>query len=367
MDRYSAGNVVFRRAVLQDDAALRAMLRENSMDSWAALTLEREPTYFAGENLMGESMAVVAHKADAPEQTVGMYNCAYLPVHIDGKPTRAGYLGGLRVNLPFRHRPSILKNGFASIRYIGQDCGTFFTSVGSENAIARRLLEGRAKGMPVYRPEGELETLAVSVRHARSSSTLQQAVPADIPALVAFSNQQAAAYQFSPVLTESWLRGLSGDKGLRLSDFWLLKNGSEVRGCLAVWDQRAFKQTVARGYRFPLGTLRRTYNLWARATGRVQLPAFGRRLEQAFLAFVAFDASADSVILDALREGLDKVRQKNAEAGVLGLSVCNPLLARLKRAVPASIYRTCIETVALAGQPMVQLDGRAPQPEVAIL
>jgi hypothetical protein len=99
----------------------------------------------------------------------------------------------------------------------------------------------------------------------------------------------------------------------------------------------------------------------------VQLPALGHQLEQAFLAFVAFDASADSVILDAVREGLDKVRQRKAMAGILGLSVCNPLLARLKRAVPASVYRTRIETVTLPGQPSPQLDGRVPQPEVAIL
>ena len=367
MDRYQAGNVVFRRAAWQDDAALRAMLRENAMDSWVALTLEREPSYFAGESLMGESMAVIAHTADAPEQTVGMYHCACLPVHIDGKPARAGYLGGLRVNRSFRHQLRIVKNGFASIRHLGPDCGMFFTSVASQNAVARRLLDARLKGMPSYRPAGDIETLAISVRHGRSSDVLQQAVPADIPALVEFTNRQFAAYQFSPALTESWLRELTGGNGLRLSDFWLLKNGPKVCGCLAVWDQRAFKQTVARGYRFPLGLLRGTYNLWAGAAGRVQLPALGKQLEHAFLAFVAFDTSAEEIVLDAVREGLDRVRERNAKVGILGLSVCNPLLARLKRAVPASVYRTSIETVALPGQHLPQLDGRAPQPEVAIL
>jgi hypothetical protein len=312
-------------------------------------------------------MAVIAHKADAPEQMVGMYSCTYLPVHIDGKPTQAGYLGGLRVNPSFRRRPSVLKNGFASIQHIGQDCGTFFTSVATENVVARRILERRLKGMPTYRLEGDLETLAISVRHGRSSGILQQAVPADIPALVDFSNRQFAAYQFSPVLTESWLRGLTGDNGLRLSDFWLFKNGPEVCGCLAVWDQRAFKQTVARGYRFPLGLLRGAYNLWAGAVGRVQLPGLGEQLEHAFLAFVAVDDAVGGTALDVVREGLDRVRDRNASAGVLGLSVRNPLLARLKRVMPASVYRTCIETVALPGQPLPQLGGRAPQPEVAIL
>lgn len=367
MDSFQAGNVVFRRAASQDDAALRAMLRENAMDSWVAMSLEREPSYFGGDNLMGESGAVIAHRADAPEHIVGMYNYALLPVHVDGKPVQAAYLGGLRVQPSFRHKLGILKHGFASISHLGPECGVWFTSVASENAAARRLLEKRLNGMPVYRPEGEVETLAIAVRQACSSGLLQPAVPADIPALAEFSNRRSSAYQFSPVLTESWLRGLGGEKGLRLSDFWLLKNGREVCGCLAVWDQRAFKQTVARAYRFPLGLLRPAYNLWAGAAGRIQLPAPGRRLEQVFLSFVAFDDSVEHVVLDAVREGLAKVRDKNAAAGVVGFSTRNPLLTKLKNTMPFNTYRTCIETVTLLGQSMPELDGRAPQPEVALL
>ncbi len=358
---------MYRRAAPQDDAALRAMLRENAMDSWVVMSLEREPYYFGGDNLMGESGAVIAHRADVPERTVGMYNYALLTVHVDGKPVQAAYLGGLRVQLSFRHKLGILKHGFASIPHLAPGRGVYFTSVASENGAARRLLEKRLNGMPLYRPEGEVETLAIAVRQARSSGLLQPAVPADIPALVEFSNRQSSAYQFSPVLSEAWLQGLTGEKGLRLSDFWLLKNGREVRGCLAVWDQRAFKQTVARAYRFPLGLLRPAYNLWAGTAGRIQLPASGRRLEQAFLSFVAFDDSVENVMLDAVREGLAKVSDKNAVAGVVGFSTHNPLLARLKNAMPFNVYRTCIESVALPGQSMPELDGRATQPEVALL
>ncbi len=367
MDSYQTGNIIYRRAAAQDDAALRAMLRENAMDSWIVMSLERESCYFDGDNLMGESGVVIAHRADVSEHSVGMYNYALLPVHVDGKPVQAAYLGGLRVQPSFRHKLSILKHGFASIKHLGPECAEFFTSVASENAPARRLLEKRLKGMPLYRPVGEMETLAIAVRQARSSGLLQPAVAADIPALVEFCHRQSSVYQFSPVVTELWLRGLTGEKGLRLSDFWLLKDGRGVCGCLAVWDQRAFKQTVARAYRFPLDLLRPAYNLWAGVAGHVKLPAPGQRLEQVFLSFVAFDDSVENVMVEAVREGLARVRDKNATVGVVGFSTCNPLLAKLKNAMPFNAYRTCIESVSLAGHSLPQLDGRAPQPEVALL
>jgi hypothetical protein len=316
---------------------------------------------------MGESMAVVAHEEETRQQLVGMYHCTLLPVHVDGQPAQAVYLGGLRVQAAYRNKLRIIRHGFASISRHVQHRGVFFTSVASENVVARRLLERRLRGMPIYRQTGEMETLAIAVQQARSSRLLQQATLADIPALVEFSNRQASGFQFSPVLSESWLRGLSGGKGLRLSDFWLLKDGTDVHGCLAVWDQRVYKQTVARGYRFPLGALRPAYNVWAGLAGRIQLPAPGRQLEQAFLSFVAFDAFAETVALGALREGVGKVREKGAKAAVLGLSVSNPLREIVKGAMPFHAYRTCIETVTLSGQAMHPLDGRSPQPEVALL
>ena len=367
---YNAGGIVYRRARLADDADLRATLRDNAMNSWVALTLEREPSFFEGEGLMGESVAVIARKETPPYSAVGMYSCAFLPVHVNGKPECVGYLGGLRVNRPYRRRPRIVKNGFASIHALVPNQGTvpfWFTTVGRENSRARRLLEASLVGMPVYRQVGVLETLAIATRQGRERGLLQRAVPKDIDGLADFYNLQAARHQFAPVLTEEWLRGLSNGKGLGLNDFWLVKDGPEIRGCLAVWDQRALKQTVARGYRFPLNALRRPYNVWASATGRVKLPAPGKALEQVYLAFVAFDERADDVAVDAVREGLIKARDKGAAAGVLGLAETNPLAGKLKAAFSAHSYHTCIETVSWHDDPEPKLDGRAPQQEVALL
>jgi hypothetical protein len=369
-ETYRSGGVLFRKALTGDNERLKATLRDNAMDSWVRLSFEREPSYFDGVALMGKSCTVMACDENQFNSIVGMYSCEYLPVHVNGASDYVGYLGGLRVNRQYRHKVRILKSGFASIPHLAPVPGAapfWFTSVASENTPARRLLEAGLKGMPVYRPLGVMETLAFNTRQGKLHGLLQQAVPGDIPAMVDFFNRQAARYQFSPVLTQEWLMALSGDKGLTLGDFWLAKDGADIRACLAIWDQRAFKQTVSRGYRFPLDAFRGAYNLYAGATGRVKLPAVGKKLEQVFLSFVAVDNPESTLSLQIVREGLAHAWEKGAEVGILGLSVENPLAAILKRTLTPSVYRTCIETVSLPDGLEPMLNGSPPQPEVAVL
>jgi len=367
---FRAGGILFRPATPEDDAELRALLRDNDMDSWVNLAFEREPSFFDGENLTGKSAAVIALDEKMPQFPVGMYTCSVLPVCINGRAERAGYLGGLRVSRNYRRRIRVLKNGFASIPALlpeQQNLPCWFTSVGEENSKARRILEADLEGMPRYRFAGAMETLAFSSRQAKSSGLLQRATIKDVPALVRFFNQQAGSYQFSSVLDEAWLLTLNGKHGLSLEDFLLFKDGGELLGCMAVWDQRKFKQTVVRGYRFPLNKFRGAYNLFARARGRNILPAAGAKLEQAFLSFFALDSRHHGVAVDIVREGLSRIAEKSASIACLGLSDRNPLTEVLKTALHADCYRTRIETVSWPGDSLPELDGRPVQPEVAVL
>jgi hypothetical protein len=365
---FSAAGVTYQKADFDDDHAIRQLLRRNDMDSWARMSIEREPSFFRGENLMGRSSAVIARMSNSPQQVVGMYGMAEQQTHVDGRPTDTAYLGALRVNPEYRHKLRILKNGFASARALsGVDRLTTFTSVASENLAARRLLEANLRGMPCYTPVGDIESMGFSTSQGKSGGLLQSAVAADIPALVEFFNSAASSYQFAPVLSRQWLESLTDSIGLRLSDFWLLKNGPDIRGCVAIWDQRSFKQIVARGYRFPLNLLRRSYNLYARLTDRLVLPRPGKELEQVFLSFFALDAKATDHANEVLREALMIARHKGARVGTLGLSVQNPLCSRLRENLRASLYRARIETVHWPDRAAPVLDGRPPQPEVSLL
>jgi len=367
---FRAGGVVFRRALLGDDEKLKSALRENTMDSWVRLSLEREPSYFDGESLMGKSFTVMACDENQLDSMVGMYSCAFLPVHVNGVTKYMGYLGGLRVNQEYRYKVRILKYGYKSITHIVPNQGNenfWFTSVASENTYARRLLEAGLKGMPIYRSVGTMETLACDTRQGKLQGLMQPAELQDVPRLVEYYNQIAMRYQFSPVLTKEWLLNLNGKKGLSLGDFWLAKDDAGIHGCLAIWDQRAFKQTIPRGYRFPLNLFRRAYNLYACATGRVKLPAQGEALEQVFLSFVAIDNLTGDFPLKIIKEGLARAREKGAKVGIIGISDKNPLAEILKSKLKPTIYRTQIETVSWPKNPQPVLNGCPVQPEVAVL
>jgi hypothetical protein len=299
-----------------------------------------------------------------------MYVYATLPVHLNGQGGEVGYLAGLRVDPAFRHRIRILKHGFASMEVLfsGAAMNTVcFTSIAHDNRPARRLLEANLKCMPTYRSAGDLETLAISTAHGQCSNRLRQATTHDIPTLVEFYNRQAKAYQFSPFLTESWLGNLTAAQGLQLSDFWILESDGTIHGCLALWDQRAFKQSVIGGYRFPLNRLRRFYNLWAILTGRLRLPPVGTRLEAVFIAFMAFDRQGDPFVIEALRHVLAVLREQGVVMGVLGISPLSPVRDRLHTHLSPTVYRTRIYTVSWTGQPRPCLNHLRPQPEVALL
>jgi hypothetical protein len=221
--------------------------------------------------------------------------------------------------------------------------------------------------MPRYSPIGAVETLVISTRRAKRSGLLRQATPEDIPALVDFHGSQAAGYQFSPCLSETWLQGLSGANGLRIGDFWLLEGDGGLLGCFALWDQRAFKQTVVNGYRFPLGYLRNIHNLIAINSGKPSLPKTGAALESVFIAFFACARAASDSAVDMVREALYLVKQRGARLGVIGLSGQNPLLPTLRSTLRPVVYNTCIEGVALEETPAFTPDRRPPQPEIAVL
>jgi len=84
----------FRLATEADDDLLRSILRDNAMPTWVDMAIAREPSFFAGKNLFGEDWAVVAEEKG---DVIGIYTASVLPLHIDGRPERLGYLGGLRV------------------------------------------------------------------------------------------------------------------------------------------------------------------------------------------------------------------------------------------------------------------------------
>lgn len=345
----------FRLAGPDDDACLRALLRENGVPTWVEMSMEYEPSYFAAHDWFGRDWAVLAEERGA---TVGMYSAGIKPVHLDGRAERIGYLGGLRVRAPFRRRIRHVRGGYASIAQLAPERGTrdwWFTVVSAENDNARRLLEAGVRGLPAYHALGDYLTLALPTARAQRNGAWRSARADETAALVAFHNAQAARLQLSPVLDAALVARIG------LEHFRVHERGGALAGVVALWDQRAFKQIVARRYRAPLGSLIPLYNLAARLTRRIPLPRTGGALAQCHLAFLALDATA-------ARDGLALVRDLLAHCttpvAALGLHAGHALIGQL---APLRPLRYPARVYAVADGAAPTLDARPVQPEVALL
>ena len=340
-------------ATMADDAELRALLRDNAMPSWVSISLEREPSFFAGIDRFGTDHAAIARHDGA---TVGMYWCAEHRIHRNGEPATVGYLAGLRVHPAYRHRLRVLREGYDSIGKLAATPPPFwYTTIAAGNLPARRLLEANLHGMPRYTPIGELVTLALPRDRGRRLGRWRAAQAAELDDLCATHNTHARRYQLAPTLG----REQALATGAR---FFVAPDGGDFGGTMALWNQQAYKQAVARAYRRPLALALPLYNAWARLSRRVPLPRLGRPLDQSYMAFFANASTEAGEVVPLVRDALAHCA---TEVMTLGLGATHPALPALCRAFKPLTYRSIVYAVSFAEAP--EFDARPVQPEVAIL
>ncbi|MFO1404626.1 MAG: hypothetical protein U1E96_08595 [Azonexus sp.] len=345
----------FAPATPDDDSQLRALLRENGMASWVTMAVEREPSFFAGMNRFGVDHAVIARDGD---RAVGMFVRSDHPVHWNGHPARTGYLGALRIDAAYRRRVGALREGYRAAFAAGDASGSGFcyTCVASENRAARRLLEAHLKGLPQYIQAGEVIALAMPRIRGRALGLWHPMHPDEGAAVCALHNAAAAARQFAPVLDPTTMTATG-------AEFHVCRDSAgKPAACMALWNQHAYKQVVARAYRQPLATLRPLYNLFAGACRKVTLPRPGQPVEQTYLAFLAADKKRAPTLSELIADALAKC---STAVLTLGVSASDPGLPEIVARFRPSSYRMTVYTVAYSDPP--RLDGRPVQPEIAVL
>ncbi|MEA3456503.1 MAG: hypothetical protein U9R26_08325 [Campylobacterota bacterium] len=371
MTLYRVDGIAYRVATKLDEPVLKKLLGENSMHSWVNITLRREPNYFDADNLMGESVTVIAHKQDNKKTIIGMYSCTLFKLFFRGKEESIVYLNSLRVNPDFRHKIRFLKEGFVSIGKLIPFRATLpfmFTSIASENFSAKRVLESNMKGMPRYVPLAKMSTFTFTANRARINGLCQKAGRSDINSIARFYNQCLQNCDFAPVMSKSWLTALDGSKGLRIEDFYLVKSREgEIKAVFALWDQRKIKQVVIESYKPPLDKFRFLYNIYAKISGGIPLPKEGSSLEQIFIAFFATLSKERQWIVEILKEASMLTAEKDAALCTIGFASGNPICTLMRDALQAKEYQTDIEAVFLSGSAKKEIDVSNIQPEIALL
>jgi len=344
-----------RLATRGDDTVLREFLRGHGMAAWVEMTIEREPSFFAGRDFGGEEWAVIAEEKT---DIVGMYSAALRPMHVNGRRERLGYLGGLRVSPKYRHRIRYLRQGYASIRTLTPAPATlpwWFTVIAADNVAARKLLEAGVPGLPTYHPLGDYVTYALPASRGERRKMWRRAEEGEVDTLVAFYNAQASRFNLTPVLDGALVRRVGVDH------FYIVERRGVLQGVAALWDQRSFKQIVAARYRRPIGSLLPMYNLYAKLGRRIPLPREGHALDHTFVAFLAFGDDVGPERGLAMRDLLSHCKTPIASVGVHAANSLNETLMRLK---PVR-YRSRVYGVAF--EPGAPISDRPIQPEAALL
>ena len=367
----SHGNLVFAVAGPADEPDIRRLLRENALGGRIALSLEREPDAFAADFGLARSHAFIIARDRATGTAVGLCERSVRDAFVDGEVRRLPYLGALRIAPGCRHRIAVLKGGFAAIRALLDDPADLpfaLTSITADNTAARRLLCAGLPGLPAYRPVGELATFALRTRAYPLAAEIEPATAADLPAIAVLLQRVYRRYQFAPVWHASELEQLIAGGGLALDDILIIRRGPGVRACLAVWEQRATKQTVVRGYAPWLGRLRPVLNLGAPFLGLPHLPPVGAALRQAYLSHVAVEDDDVAAFRGLLRAGLTRARRRGCALALIGLAAGHPFAAAVARRRGIR-YRSLLHVVAWPDTP-ARSDAHAPRlphPEIAVM
>ncbi len=364
--------IEFRTATDADDADIRDLLRRTVMPGEISISFQREPDSSMARRVEGAIHEMIIARDRRNGQLVAMGSLAVRDAWINGALRPLGYLSLLRVDQRYRRRVSILLRGYEMLREIQARllAELYLTSVIADNRPALRFLEAGVRDMPTYRHVGDFVTTVMRVRgRAAIPPGIRQATPADVPAIADLLQREGRRFQFRPHWTANDLRSPHLARGLQAEDFLIASSGHELVGCMAVWDQREFKQTVVRGYSRRLARWRAAINLAAWFGVGLRLPEPGETLALAYLSHVANAPDRPDVFHGLLQASRAIASRRGIELIATGFARNDVRLKWLPPPMSSWRYVSrlylvfCDEGRAAADA----LDQRVPSPEVALL
>lgn len=367
MEAPSAGRLAFSWASPADDAEMRGLLGRVPMDGAVRIGFSREPSYFACPNPAGAIERTLLARLDGKLACLGALS--EREVWLEGRATRVGYLGGLRMAPGVREAPRVLREGYARFAEYARasDAEAWFTSIASDNLRARRVLESRRLGLPDYTPITDLVTGVFPVKR-RVKREQQAETPEDREELDAFLNREAERFQLGLTWNAARWDALARD-GFGLRQMRVIRRSGRIVAAAGVWNQSKWKQVTVHGYVTWLKRLRPLINLASWCRGTPGLPPAGQMIPMASV----FPFAVDSREISALPELWTGIEAAARGMGVyrlaLGLDATDPLLEILSRRGGVHRYRTTLYSVAGAGIPAesVGWKNRGFRPEIAML
>jgi len=367
--------LVFELATEADEAGLRRLLRENPMQGAISLSFEREPNYFHAAAVEGVFHQTLAARETDTGEIIGVGNRSVRPMFVNGKVQEIGYMSQLRIHPRYGSGLYLargLSQGFKLYRKLHTDGRTpyYLMSIIEDNHPARRLLTSGLPGYPHAREYTRMFTYAIyPVRHKHSVSLpypirIIRGDETYANAIVDCCNRNGSRKQYAPY----WTCDSLFTANLTPPDFFLALDGNHILGCIACWDQSAFKQTVLRGYSRSIARWRGLLNLISPLGGWPHLPDPHTPLRHSYASHVAIDDDNSIVFSALLRELYNSNLEKGYRYFMIGLAESNPFRTIVKAYRPLT-YISQIYLVNWENDMDVssEIDHRIPGLEIAVL
>jgi len=369
-----------RLATSADNARLCRLLRENPLPGSISLSYEREPDYFIAARIEGTLSQTLLLEEENTGEIIGAGTRILCPMYLNGKAREIGYMGHLRANLNWPWGMSLgrhLARSFEKFRELHGDARVpfYLMSIIADNLPARRLLTSRLPGMPYAHAYARMFTYAISPRKPQpeiplpTGLRLERGMSEHIPAIIGCLQRNGERQQFFSHWSRENLFTSERTPNLHPQDFFLAMDGSHVVGCLALWDQTPFKQTVVRGYSGVMAYARPWINVLSRFVDFPSLPSIETRLHYCYASHLAIDHDEPRIFVSLLRAVYNETIRRGFHYFVIGLSEANPLRPVLSRSYlhityPSQLYLMAWEDGLDA---IAQVDGRVPGNEITIL
>jgi hypothetical protein len=228
------------------DEALLELARACPMEGTISVYAERAPDFFALHRLQGEPW-LVAVAEEAGGRIVGCGSLAAREVYLDGEPVRCMYGGDVRVAEDWRGTSLVWRMHawcWERSRELGHDL--WYVSIMEGNHAARALVRP-LRGQALYSLAGRAVVLGVDPLSPTKPSAIEaeEATATDLPTIAALLDRENRRCNFAPVWsTDRLARQLVTAPGLSLQDLHVVRDGGEIVGVVAAWDQRLFQRTM---------------------------------------------------------------------------------------------------------------------------
>lgn len=325
----SIGSVAISIAEAKDDEAIGRFLSRIPMDGAVRISFERRPSFLKAAMRGNREVQVVVARDHATGEIVGLGSRAVRRAFINGEPADIGYLANLRLSEK-RRRSVFLSRGYQFLHDLHSDgrVKAYYSTVLEDNREALAVLTSRRAGLPVYQDLGRFNTCVLNVN---SPGSRRSAGPVIVPAREAdkdrvrdFLVKTGRERQFFPEPSDVLAMADAGD-------IFLALRGDDLVGYAALYDARAERQIVVRGYSTQFALIRRFWNSLLCPFGWPSWPVPQTSLQYAFASLLAVDRSSGSAAMFALIDGLrDKARSRGLQHLLVGFHEKDPLWPSFK-------------------------------------